>query len=357
MSIFYSGGKTLIRALAGGVGLLYKSKIVLNAELEERNATIRMPYARYDIAFVTGDNRNEVEIARFCGDSTKTDETNVSNCFTYKKPVITVGPSESTTAMLMIVFGSLPSNGNQLVITANSVTSTINFTNSGGTDATFSGNAADVDISAGNEDTTAKVATAVKVLYDSLANYSAAVDLLSDNKLRVYADVAYTSTYDITVGTNTSGATTTLTAGKHFTLLPADSGAILAISSHNATVLLPDSGTSGNIGCTYTFIWRSHGENASTVTTGQKILCADTTNERIFGTFTGVDTDSSNTLNVYTGSNWTSTPKYNSILWNGTTTGGNNSCVTLTAIAADQWVATNGIVYQTGTPTTPFLTS
>lgn len=295
-----------------------------------------------DLVFVNG---IEVETARSCGNLTFPFATNVKNCFSFKKPRIVVDSTVSTPALLKLTFGSMPSNGNQISITANGATNTVTFTNSGGTAGVFSSNAANIDITATT--TVNAVAAAMQTLFDTLSGYSSSN---LGNFVTIFSDVVMTTTYDITLNTNTSPATAENTAGKHLVLYPSDSGALVVFTTRNAMVLLPDSGISSNLGCSYTFM-----SLTSTGTQGQKILCADTANEKIYGALMGIDIDSSpNAVNTYSAA---SGNNYSAILWNGTTTGAANSYVTLTAIATDQWAATSGVIYQTGTPATPFLTS
>tara|TARA_Y100000592_G_C5481309_1_gene325732 strand:+ start:4373 stop:5410 length:1038 start_codon:yes stop_codon:yes gene_type:complete len=345
MAVFYSRGKTILRVLMGGLDLVDRTaRSLIKINFDDRQAKIRMPYSKFDTSFVTGEKSNEVEIARFCGDSTVTKITNVSNCFTSKKPRLIVDSDISTHASLKLTFGSMPSNGNQIIFTGNSVTRTINFTNSGGTDTTFSANAADIDITATTN--VNAIAAAIEVLFDTLSDYYGSS---LSNSVFLNANIIVNTTYDITVGTNTSGATEVITNGKHLELKTADSGALIVFNTRNAMVTLPDSGSRANLGCTFTFL-----SLTSIGVQGQKIVCTDTANEKIYGAFMAIDTDSSNTLNVYSAQ---STDNFSAISWNGTTTGAKNSWVTLTATDTDQWVITGGVLYQTGTPATPFSTS
>ena len=130
----------------------------------------------------------------------------------------------------------------------------------------------------------------------------------------------------------------------------ADSGAIFVFNDAAATLTLPDSGDEHVLGCTYTFM--SLDVNAGT----KKIVCTDTTNEKIYGAIAGVDIGvSPKVAHLWTGA--TTIANYSAITFNGTTTGASGSWITITAVATDKWVITGGLVVQTGTPATPFSTS
>ena len=136
-------------------------------------------------------------------------------------------------------------------------------------------------------------------------------------------------------------------------LYAGDSGAIIVFNdADGAVATLPDAGTAANVGCTFTFLVK-----VSATSNSHKIVCADTSNEVIFGQI------HSWKVAAGMGSTVTATP-FNSggstsaIIFNGTTTGGIYSEVTVTAVAADTWVVTNGkAVYVSGTQGTPFADS
>ena len=133
-------------------------------------------------------------------------------------------------------------------------------------------------------------------------------------------------------------------------LYAGDSGAIIVFNdADGAVATLPDSGTAANVGCTFTFLVK-----VSATSNSHKIVCADTSNEVIFGQ---IHSWKENMGNLQTTA-YSSGASTSAITFDGTTTGGIYSEVTLTAVAADTWVVTNGkAVYVSGTQATPFSDS
>ena len=133
-------------------------------------------------------------------------------------------------------------------------------------------------------------------------------------------------------------------------LYAGDSGAIIVFSdADGAIATLPDSGTAANVGCTFTFLIK-----VTATTNAHKIVCTDTTNEVIFGqVHSFLESGGFQTTKAFNAGGSTS-----ALIFNGTTTGGIYSEVTLTAVAADSWVVTNAkAVYVSGTQATPFADS
>ena len=133
-------------------------------------------------------------------------------------------------------------------------------------------------------------------------------------------------------------ALTSNQSGKTFVFNDAD-GAILT---------LPDSGAGNLIGVYYDFVI------AVTATSGaHKIVCADTTNEKLFGQLHPIRTDASYnnpSFAAQAGDN------FSAVTCNGTTTGIIGSTFRVQNIAADKWIV-SGDVHVTGSPSTPFATS
>ena len=127
-----------------------------------------------------------------------------------------------------------------------------------------------------------------------------------------------------------------------------ESGSICVWNDAAATFTLPSSRTATNLGCTYTFFVLNTDAGI------KKIVCTDTTNEKIYGYFVQYDTDSSNALALYRALGATSTSV---ITFDGVGTGDYGSQCTLTAVAKDTWVLTNAISFATGTASTPFSAS
>ena len=115
-----------------------------------------------------------------------------------------------------------------------------------------------------------------------------------------------------------------------FTLQPADSGSIIYFDDANScTVTLPDSGNSDVIGCWYTFIM-----NDTTAGAPRKIVCSDTTNEKMVGYVPQYDGDDSYALTwrrAIEGGN------ISAITLNGGTTGLQGSYLTIICVATDVW--------------------
>jgi len=133
-------------------------------------------------------------------------------------------------------------------------------------------------------------------------------------------------------------ALTSNQSGKTFVFNDAD-GAILT---------LPDSGAGNLIGVYYDFTIA-----VTATSNAHKIVCADTTNEKLFGQLHTIDTDTSDanaSFAAQAGDN------FSAITCNGTTTGIIGSTFRVQNIAADKWIV-SGNVHVTGSPATPFATS
>ena len=127
------------------------------------------------------------------------------------------------------------------------------------------------------------------------------------------------------------------------------SGKTFVFNDANGAILtLPDSGAGDLIGVYYDFTI------AVTATSGaHKIVCADITNEKLFGQLHTIDTDTSDanaSFAAQAGDN------FSAITCNGTTTGIIGSTFRVQNIAADKWIV-SGNVHVTGSPATPFATS
>lgn len=133
-------------------------------------------------------------------------------------------------------------------------------------------------------------------------------------------------------------ALTSNQSGKTFVFNDAD-GAILT---------LPDSGAGDLIGVYYDFTIA-----VTATSSAHKIVCADTTNEKLFGQLHTIDTDTSDanaSFAAQAGDN------FSAITCNGTTTGIIGSTFRVQNIAADKWIV-SGNIHVTGSPATPFATS
>ena len=123
--------------------------------------------------------------------------------------------------------------------------------------------------------------------YKSLLQVGSTVNQELDNTYRVIEDGLGedSGAYISTRGFSFKQQFLVETADKALTIT--ESGSICVWGDAAATFTLPDSGTSTNVGCTYTFFVL----NADAGT--KKIICADTTNETISGGFLQIDEDTS----------------------------------------------------------------
>ena len=129
-------------------------------------------------------------------------------------------------------------------------------------------------------------------------------------------------------------------------LTEADSGSVYVMSTAAITFTLPDSGGGDINGVTYEFVMKTQGAT-------QKIVCSDTTNEKIQGALVASDTDADTT------SAWSAElgDSFSSINFASVAQGEPGSRVKLTCIGADRWQV-EGIVLQSGgSEATPFATT
>ncbi len=115
-----------------------------------------------------------------------------------------------------------------------------------------------------------------------------------------------------------------------------------------AVVILPDSGDGSQVGKTFEFIVLE-----SATSNSHKVVCADTTNEKIIGQLSMIDVDTSSTETIQVSSFGSN---ISSINLNGTTTGAFGSRFRITNVANDIWMV-EGNIHHTGNVATPFATS
>ena len=129
-------------------------------------------------------------------------------------------------------------------------------------------------------------------------------------------------------------------------LTAAESGTIYVFADAAAVLTLPDSGAGDIIGVHYTFVSNFQG-------TGQEVICADTTNEKMIGALMVADSD-----DITSGGSFTAEAgnSYSSIEFEDTTRGEPGSMFKLTNIAADLWLVEGGVM-SAGTSADPFATS
>ena len=184
------------------------------------------------------------------------------------------------------------------------------------------------------------------------------IDPTSDNAsimaLDVEGPVSMTKTLAVSGAATFSGA---VSGGKrnvelvtaNDTLTAAESGKLFVFNDADGAVLtLPDSGEGDIVGVYYDFFI-----NVTATSNAHKVVCTDTSNEKILGMLRNSDTDSSDAaLNfaAVVGDN------FSAVSCNGGTTGIQGSSFRITNIAADVWKA-EGDILATGTVATSFATS
>ena len=130
-------------------------------------------------------------------------------------------------------------------------------------------------------------------------------------------------------------------------LKESDSGSVYVMSTAAITFTLPDSGAGDITGVTYEFVMKTQG-------TAQKIVCSDTTNEKIQGALVASDTDSSDAASTWAAELGDS---FSSINLNSVAQGSPGSRVRLTCIGADRWQVEGVVLQSGGSEATPFATS
>ena len=125
-----------------------------------------------------------------------------------------------------------------------------------------------------------------------------------------------------------------------------DTNKITLLDSTSAiTITLPDSGTGLEIGKTYTFVTKT----AATGGDIHKIVCTDTTGEKIIGAWN---------MNQDAGFYSYAVAGNSAINMDGTTKGGVEGTVfSLTCIANDLWLINNATIIYSGTAASPFSTT
>ena len=126
----------------------------------------------------------------------------------------------------------------------------------------------------------------------------------------------------------------------------ADSGKLFIFSdADGAIVTLPDSGAGDIVGVYFDFYI-----NVTATSNAHKVICTDTTNEKLFGMLSNSDVDTSDAARNFAA---IVGDAFDFISCNGTTTGVQGSSFRLTCIAADKWQA-EGDILATGTVATSF---
>ena len=132
-------------------------------------------------------------------------------------------------------------------------------------------------------------------------------------------------------------------------LTATESGKLFVFNDADGAVLtLPDSGPGDLIGVYYDFAIA-----VTATSNAHKVVCADTTNEKLFGQVHTIDTDTSDTNASFAAQ---AGDNFSAINCNGTTTGIIGSAFRVQNIAADKW-GVAGNIHHTGAAATPFATS
>jgi len=132
-------------------------------------------------------------------------------------------------------------------------------------------------------------------------------------------------------------------------LTAADSGKTFVFNdTDGATITLPDSGAGDITGVSFEFAL-----GVSTTSSAHKVVCADTTNERLHGSLLIVDTDTSDAVSA---SAALAADNFSAISSNGSTTGIVGSRYKLTNIGVDKWLI-EGMILGNGAVATPLAVS
>ena len=133
------------------------------------------------------------------------------------------------------------------------------------------------------------------------------------------------------------------------TLTAAESGKTFVFNDADGAILtLPDSGAGDIIGVYYNFAIA-----VTATSNAHKVVCSDTTNEKLFGEVLTIATDSSDANVSFAAQAGDS---FSAITCNGGTTGIIGSTFRVQNIAADKWIV-SGNIHCTGSVATPFAAS
>lgn len=121
-------------------------------------------------------------------------------------------------------------------------------------------------------------------------------------------------------------------------LLATESGTLYVFADAAATLTLPDSGAGDIIGCTFEFVSMLQG-------TGQKVVCADTGNEKIVGAIVASDTDAPDAATKAWGAEVADS--FSSVNITSVALGRPGTKWKLTCVAADRWLV-EGVALQSG---------
>ncbi len=125
-----------------------------------------------------------------------------------------------------------------------------------------------------------------------------------------------------------------------------DSGKLFVFNdADGAVITLPDSGGGDIVGVYYDFYI-----NVTATSNSHKVICADTTNEDLYGILRNSDTDSSDAAVNFAALDGDA---FDHVACNGTTTGIQGSSFRFTNVAADKWKV-EGDILSTGNPATSF---
>ena len=114
-----------------------------------------------------------------------------------------------------------------------------------------------------------------------------------------------------------------------------------------ATLTLPDSGAGDIIGVSFEFLSAFQGS-------AQKVVCADTTNEKIIGGVSAIDADAAADIRGWPSPLGTSNSSVN---MNSVAQGSPGSRFKITCIQADRWVVEGLMIQSGGSEANPFATS
>ena len=129
-----------------------------------------------------------------------------------------------------------------------------------------------------------------------------------------------------------------------------DSGETFVFSAASgATITLPDSGGGDLTGVYFNFFVKTQVTSNS-----QKVVCADTSNEKLIGSLHSIDTDADASASIW---NAQSSDNFSAVTLTGVATGKIGSYFTITNMAADIWHIKGEVHQSGGSEATPFATS
>jgi len=172
------------------------------------------------------------------------------------------------------------------------------------------------------------------------------IQVIADDVNSVYACQNITSVTSITMGVSGRFAAVENVTGND-TLTASDSGKLFIFTDAAAVLTLPDSGGGDLVGWTATF-------HSAFQATGQEVLCADTSGEKMIGSIIQPDSDGDGAPLAW---NAKAADNFSSIEFTSVADGEPGSFFKLTNVATDVWHVEGVASASGGSEATPFATS